>query len=83
MSDDDLYGPDKYTYVIGVANEEKRKLVKQKLSEFENHFHVQDFLSWIHWTTKDETGDQFLNNLKANNLITEWGEDRPMKIGSW
>ena len=83
MSDDELYGPDKYTYVIGVENEEKRKLVKEKLSEFAHHFYVEDFLSWIHWTTKDETGDQFLNNLKSNNLITEWGEDRPMKIGSW
>ena len=83
MSDDELYGPNKYTYVIGIDSEENRKLVKEKLSEFKYHFHVEGFLSWIHWTTKDQTGDVFLNNLKANNLITEWGEDRPMKIGSW
>ena len=83
MSDDELSGPDKYSYVIGIANECDRKIVKQKLSEFSHHFHVEDFLSWIHWTTKDLTGDEFLNNLKANNLITEWGQDRPMRIGSW
>ena len=83
MSEDELYGPNKFTYVIGIDSEENRKIVKEKLSEFKYHFHVEDFLSWIHWTAKDEAGDEFLNNLKAGNLITEWGEDRPMKIGSW
>jgi hypothetical protein len=80
--EDDLDGPDKHTYVVGM-DEENRKLVKEKLTEYSNHFYIEDFLSWIHWTTKDGPADTFLNQLKSDSLIVEWGEDRPMKIGSW
>ena len=78
MEDLELYGPNKHGYVMKLTHEDMRSKVKDILSKSPNHFWFDDMLQWINWTTKDGTGDDLLNKLKEENLISIWGEDKAM-----
>lgn len=73
--DDVLFGPGKYNYVMRLENENARDVVKDRLKSCTFNFYIEDILMWVNWTTKGERGDDVLNKLKDEKLITKWGED--------
>lgn len=74
--DDSLCGPGKYNYVMRLENENARDVVKNRLKECKFNFYIEDILMWVNCTTKGERGDDVLNKLKEEKLITRWGEDK-------
>ena len=83
--DRSLHGPGKHGYVIKLPSIDNRAAVEKELNQHEGHFYIEKAgPSSLNWFTKnDKTGDELLDRLQNDGLISSWGEDKGMKNYVW
>jgi hypothetical protein len=82
MSEGSLHGPDKFSYVLELANETCRARVVTVLTQFKGHFYLcKSGALFLNWTTLTHEGDAVLETLENAGALNGWCQDEiiPMR----